>query len=168
MIFFHSLTPEGFLWIYAIADHLKWDPWNSINSLPSCILLLIFTSFPFLLLCVASNSRKVLFSQENTRCWSRKKASASPTEHLLTVSLHLVGFFKYSGELSLSDTDVHGSDLASWLWGDANSCRVQKCKQLWKGVVDTWFCLKSVGQGLSSFTLIFVVQMLGIEVTCMH
>lgn len=147
---------------------LKWAPQCSTNSLPSCMLLLVFTYFPFLLLCIESNSREVLFSQENTWCWSRKKTSASPAEHLLMVSLHLLCFFKYSGELSLSDTDVHGSSLTRWVWGDTNSCRVQKCKQLWKGVVNTWLCLKSMGQGLSSFTVISVVQVLGMEVMYMH
>lgn len=167
MTFFHSLTPKGFLWTYNIADEPEMRPTEQ-HSLPFCMLLLGFTYFPFLLLCVESNSRKMLFSQENPWCWSRKKTSASPTEHLLIISLHLVCFFKYSGELRLSDTDVHGSSLARWLWGDTNRCRVPKCKQLWKGVVDTWLYLKSVGQCLSSFTLISVIQVLGMEVMCMH
>lgn len=77
----------------------------------------------------------MLFSQENAWCWWRKKTLASPSEFLLMVSLHLVCFLKCSGELSLSVPDVRRSSLARWLWRDINSCRVQKCKQIWNGVV---------------------------------
>lgn len=150
--------------------YMRW-PWKVTHRMVQSTFLYAFTSFhlfPFSApVCRILTAGKCCFPRK-TRCWWRKKSSASPSEFLLMVSLHLVCFFKYSGELSLSDTDVHRSSLARWLWTDINSCRVQKCKQIWNGVADTWFFLKSVGQDLSCFALISVVQLFGMEVICLH